>query len=193
MYRLFDQYLETDTTHVDSSNWDSQYMWKQVDGQYNENYEQYDFSDDYLETLDKAHEERTRELSFHEAVEKTKSSLEYELRQLEVLSTCSFCGTGFQEKNNIGRFLCKYHPSPLSPIPYANCCNRDRDGYGRGCVPCDHLASPEKTWERDALTKIPIFLIPEFNIPHNSIRKIVDNDIDTCKSYAEVLRVMPIQ
>lgn len=82
------------------------------------------------------------------------------LHALELLQKCAQCNVQFQEKWNVGRFLCRVHPDRTGATggisfvaPVLNCCNHPfaDNGFASepgiqtqdqiGCLPCDHSAS----------------------------------------------------
>lgn len=78
-----------------------------------------------------------------------------QMRTLEEYYQCAHCNQTFQELNNLGRWLCRYHPGRLGYDHRWSCCGRSTDwGHPRyehpearpglsipGCLPCDHRSA----------------------------------------------------
>lgn len=115
--------------------------------------------------------------------------LSEQMAGLEKQQFCAYCGRRYQEKDNIGRLECDYHPSPKTNG--GGCCN---DPFSpNGCRKADHRPYRRihgAMWTAAEHTvKIPVALQTAYNIPDEQIVRTVVNQKEDARSYLVVSRI----
>jgi hypothetical protein len=111
------------------------------------------------------------------------TQLEKELTHMSGFEYCQNCKRSYTEKENIGRFECRYHPGAYVGLTYS-CC------YGSiPCQPCDHRTK-RGDWPHSELTlAVPLHLLSLLKTHKDAILEpVYANEHDPARSYVFVRR-----
>lgn len=119
-----------------------------------------------------------------------QEKLRAELQYLFQIDQCTYCGSQYQRRANIGTHNCRYHPFP----GYGGtneCCNRPK--HTVGCTPCDHKPvrcnATDRWTDSNAHIAIPMFIRDMFDFGEHHITRRYNNPESPAKSYVLVTRV----
>jgi hypothetical protein len=99
--------------------------------------------------------------------------------QLGERRICHYCENYYREQENIGRWLCRYHPRPYNPHSQTYGCCGQEDMRAQGCVACDH--SSIGVWQRGLF----VLAVPLFLVDTDAVR--LDIPRDRRYNYAEAI------
>ena len=95
---------------------------------------------------------------------------------------CAFCEEEYVPLNNLGRWMCRWHPGERLEKNFS-CCGAS----GRGCQPCDHtpiLKVGQRRWTPDNVgVRVPQLLYQTLRFREESVAEDVQNDEDVARSH----------
>lgn len=154
---------------------------------------------------DEERRQRTMGVNEMDAAELTRVSYPALMDDLERWRQCSACHREFRELDNLGRWLCRYHPGTVDADGVWDCCGRTVHPHQytserwvpRGCHRCDHADAESMggvEFSGDEVATLPLLLrgavVPHLGAPEAMVGEQRD-DPDWRRHTMQVRRAEP--